>query len=941
MRHHLFAVLLALSPLSLSLAPPAAAQQAAAVPALEYRERTLANGLRVYAIKDESSPNVSVQVWYDVGSKDDPRGRSGFAHLFEHMLFKSTRNMVDEQFDRLTEDVGGFNNASTADDYTNYFEVVPANHLQRMLWAEAERMGSLVVDPKVFASERDVVKEELRSRVLASPYGRLFYLYLPQVSYSVHPYARPGIGSIEELDAATIDDVRAFHATYYRPDNAVLVVAGRFDDAQLDAWVDQYFAPIARPATAIPRVTVAEPRRTAARSYIVHEPNVPLPAVLLSYPSPPASARDSAVMEVIDAILSGGDNSRLYRELVRTRIASEADTYNDTKQGQGVYAVYAILAGGKTAAEGEAALKREIAKLATTPVSQAELAEARNELVTAALLERETPDGKAGALAEAIIVGGNPRAADERLAQIAATTPADIQRVARQYLSARNVAAVRYLPEPKGGTPREDRIATAATVRTIALATPPNIRIVEPAPAAERVVPPPVGPEVVAALPAADIQKLANGLTVVTVRRAELPLASAALVVPSGASADPAGKAGLAGLTTALLSKGTKTRSATQIAQAVEALGGALSSSADLDGANVALTVKSDQLAPAIEILADVARNPVFAADELDRQRGITTDELAVAMQDPGALAPMVANRALYGTGAYGHPADGTPGALKGLTRDDVLAHYRRSFAPARATLVLTGDVTPQAARDLANRYFGDWAATADPPPTRPIAADSARGRTIVIDLPDSGQAAVAVIKEAIPRSDPRYYAALVANAVLGTGYSSRLNQEIRIKRGLSYGARSTLEGRRQAGPVFAVTQTKNESAPEVLALVLAEMRRLGTEPIPVAEMATRQAVLNGGFGRTLETTSGLAGLISNYIIDGLGVEEIARYQKAVSAITPAQAGSAAASLLAPQGSTIVIVGDARKFLDRLPRDGGAPIVIRASDLDLDKVPGR
>ena len=948
MQRHLFAATLLLPALLLAGLPSGAASAAqvasapsATVPPITYRTRTLPNGLRVYAIKDDSSPNVSVQVWYDVGSKDDPAGRSGFAHLFEHMLFKSTRNMVDEQFDRLTEDVGGFNNASTADDYTNYFEVVPANHLERMLWAEAERMGSLVIDPKVFASERDVVKEELRSRVLAAPYGRLFYLYAGQISYSVHPYARPGIGSIEELDAATIDDVRAFHATYYRPDNAVLVVAGRFDDAQLDAWVDRYFGPIARPATAIPRVTVVEPRRTAARSFTVHEPNVPLPASFISYPAPPAASKDSAVMEVIDAILSGGDNSRLYRALVRTRTATEADTYHDVKQAQGIFAVYAILASGKTAVQGEAALKREIARLAEAPVTAAELAEAKNEIVTEALLERETVDGKASALAEAVIVGGDPRAADERLAQIAATTPADIRRVARNYLAARNAASVRYLPEPKGPAPREDRIATAASVRTVPLATPPGIRVVELAPPDQRVAPPAVAPEIATALPAADIQKLANGLTVVTVQRPGLPLASAMLVVPSGAAADPAGRAGLAQLTTTLLSKGTTTRSATEIAQAVEALGGSLATSADHDGANVAVTVKSDQLRPAIEILADVARNPVFAADELERQRGISADELAVALQDPGSLASMVANRALYGAGAYGHPAGGTPGSLKALTREDVLAHYRLAFAPAQATLVLTGDITPQGARSLAELYFTDWRARAEPPAPRPIALGPARGRTIVVDLPDSGQAAVAVIKEAIPRADRRYYATVVANAVLGTGYSSRLNQEIRIKRGLSYGAGSRLESRRQAGPVLAITQTKNESAPEVLALVLAEMQRLGTQPIPVAELGTRQAVLNGNFGRTLETTSGLATLISNYIVDGLGVDEIARYQKAVSAITPAQAGAAAAALLGPQGSTIIIVGDAKKFLDRLGREGGEPIVIRADQLDLDRVPGR
>jgi zinc protease len=218
-----------------------------AIAPIEYTSRTLANGLRVYAIRDTSSPNVSVQVWYDVGSKDDPRGRSGFAHMFEHLMFKSTRNMVPEQFDRLTEDVGGFNNASTADDYTNYYEVVPANHLQRLLWAEAERMGSLVVEPGFFASERDVVKEELRSRVLAAPYGKLFYLYVPQVSYDLHPYARPGIGSIEDLDAATIDDVRAFPCRLLPAGQCSARRRRQFRAADLDRWVDQYFAPIASP----------------------------------------------------------------------------------------------------------------------------------------------------------------------------------------------------------------------------------------------------------------------------------------------------------------------------------------------------------------------------------------------------------------------------------------------------------------------------------------------------------------------------------------------------------------------------------------------------------------------------------------------------------------------------------------------------------------------
>ncbi|HEX2818459.1 MAG TPA: pitrilysin family protein, partial [Phenylobacterium sp.] len=282
---------LALAAPAPAASPPAA--KASVVPPIVYKERTLANGLQVYTSLDRTTPNVTVQVWYGVGSKDDPQGRSGFAHLFEHMMFKATKDLPAESFDRLTEDVGGLNNASTFDDFTNYYEVVPANHLERLIWAEGERMGSLVIDDANFKSERDVVKEELRQRVLASPYGRLFSLYLPQATYSTHPYHRPGIGSIEELDAATIDDVRAFHEAYYRPDNAALIVVGNFNETQLAAWIDKYLAGLKNPSQPIKRVTAVEPRRTHPGVYEGYGPNVPLPAVAITWLGAKASDPDA------------------------------------------------------------------------------------------------------------------------------------------------------------------------------------------------------------------------------------------------------------------------------------------------------------------------------------------------------------------------------------------------------------------------------------------------------------------------------------------------------------------------------------------------------------------------------------------------------------------------------------------------------------------------
>lgn len=925
---------------ALTMVPAGASAQGAApvIAPLAYEGRTLANGLRVYSIRDPDSANVSVQVWYDVGSRDDPRGRSGFAHLFEHLMFKSTRNLVPEQIDRLTEDVGGFNNASTADDYTNYYEVVPANHLQRLLWAEAERMQSLVIEPGFFASERDVVKEELRSRVLAAPYGKLFYLYLPQVSYEVHPYARPGIGSITDLDAATIDDVRAFHATYYRPDNAVLVVAGNFDQAQLDRWVDQYFRPIARPVSAIPRVRVEEPERRQSRRFTVHEPNTPLPAVLLSFPIPPASHADAAALEVADAILSRGESSRLHQALVyRDQVASQAGSYLDAKNGRGVLAAFAILSGGKSAEAGESAVRREVALLRDRPVTAAELDEAKAELLTSALRERETVDGRANALAKAVVVDGDAEAVNRRLAQIAAITAADVQRVARRWLRDEQSAAIRYLPETGDKAVAEDVIATPSTVQTAALVAPANIKVWEPAAEGERIAPPPPGPEILPNVPRPDVQRLANGLTLVTVEDHGLPLVTANLVALGGSAADPAGRAGTAELAASVMTEGTSGRTATEIDRAVEALGSSLGGGAGWDGAQLNLTVGSAQADKALAIIADLARNATLPAEEIERQRAVAIDNVKVTLSDPGDVARLAAMRALYGGAPYGHPASGTEKSLRAIDRADIEAAYRQSWSPAQSALVLSGDITPPQAKALAERHFGSWAASGF---SRPAAATAAtpplKGKLVVVDMPGSGQAAVAVARDGLSRRDPRFYQALVANAILGGGYSARLNQEIRIKRGLSYGSRSDLDARRAPGPILAVTQTRNDAAGEVLALTLAEMRRLGVEAVAAADLTARRANLTGGFGRNIETTSGLANLIAGYIHRGIEPATLQSYLPSVMAVSPGDVQSAAANLLAADGSTIVIVGDAKQFVDKLRAQYPDLILVKLSELDLD-----
>lgn len=919
-------------------APPQTATGARteSVKPIDFTTRTLPNGLRVYAIRDTTTPNVSVQVWYDVGSKDDPKGRSGFAHMFEHLMFKATRNLVPEQMDRLTEDVGGYNNASTADDYTNYYEVVPANHLQRLLFAEADRMAALVVEPKSFASERDVVKEELRQRTLAQPYGKLFSIYYPKLAYSVHPYARPGIGSLEELESAGIDDVRAFHATYYRPDNAVLVVSGNFDPAQLDRWVDEYFANIKRPSAPIPRVTVQEPARTAAVSRTVYEANTPLPAVLISYHVPPERSADTPALMVLNAILSAGESSRLYESLVyRDQLAQSASTFLDTKQSTGNFVAYAMLASGKTAAEGEAALKREIARVRDAAVSPAELAEAKNELLTSALKQRETAEGKASLIANSVIVNGDPTAADRQIAAIQTVTAADVQRVAREYLKDQQSATIRYLPaegKPAGTT--DAPIAIAPTVQVAALTPPANIAVVTPAPEGQRILPPAPGTPIAPTLPQPVVATLSNGIRVVTVERHDLPLVTASLVALGGSATDPAGKAGASSLAADLMTKGTQTRSATEIARAVESLGGSIESSASDDGASIDLTVPSAQVDTAMTILADVATHPTFAPAEIERARSQTIDGLNVAMKNPAQLSGMVADRVVYGTRAYGQVS--TPTSLKGLTRADLTDAYARSWKPGQATLLLVGDVTPTQARSLAEKHLGQWRAAGAA--TAATSAEPAfpAPRVIVVDMPDAGQAGVVVARPGIRRADERYYPLAVANTVLGGGFSSRLNQEIRIKRGLAYGAGSSVLAGRDVGLISARTQTKNPSAAEVVGLIDAEMRRLGTAPVAPAELETRQAVLIGNFGRTIETTDGVASILAGYTLQGVPLDELSRYIPHVQAVDPAAVQTTAAALLDPKAASVIVVGDAKQFLPALRQAHPEVEVIPAGQINLD-----
>ncbi|MEO6388161.1 MAG: pitrilysin family protein [Croceibacterium sp.] len=916
------------APLSAQDAPPPAPVTA---PPINYTEWMLANGLRVVAIPDATTSNVMTSMWYDVGSKNDPEGRSGFAHLFEHILSRKTENMPYNMINRLTEDVGGQRNASTGDDRTNYYEIVPAEYLETMLWTHAERMARPVVDEEVFERERSIVKEELRQRVLAPPYGIMQRFLFAENAYDVLPHRRPGIGSIEQLDSATLADARAFHEAFYGPDTATLIVAGNFDMAQLRQMVEQYFAAIPRRANPISTdIATREPRRTTARHVDGTGPTVPLPAVGAIYQLPPSDSADLAPMTVLDAILSAGENSRLNKALVRSGKAVDIGEYVDSAQEGGNFPVYAIISPTSDADEVAGIIAAEIERVRAEPVSEAELLEAKNEIFASTLAGRETASGRAFELGEALVTIGDAGAADRRLQEIAAVTVADVQHAAREWLAPQSAVTFTYT-QGDGDPARYANPAPMPTFGSVPPATgEPSLLNDE----AHRQAPPPPGAVPVIAVPVIVESRLANGVRLVTAKTGDVPLATMSVVLPGGSATVPAGKAGLADLAVSVADKGTPTRSAEQIAAALESLGASMSANAGADGVVFNLTVPAANLAAAGAVMADVIRNASYPEDELARERTRTIDSLRVAMQDPGSLAGMIAPRLFYGDAPYGSVA--TVATLPAISHDDLVAWREANWHPATAQVVVSGGITPAEAQGIAAALFGDWRSSAPAP--RPVAHPAGAApapRTVVIDMPDAGQAAVLTGVRVVGRGAKDYYPLLLANSVLGVGSNGRLFEEVRTKRGLSYGSYSSVPSRADAAILSATAQTKNESADEVVQVMLDQFAALGTSPATADTLQKRRLYLEGATSRAFATSSGFNSLIAGLLLQGLPPGEAMDLATRLDAVSPEDAADVARRYVTPEQASVVVVGNAAAFLDDLKKVRPDVVVIPASALDL------
>ncbi|HZX26172.1 MAG TPA: pitrilysin family protein [Telluria sp.] len=909
----------------------AGAAHAQTLPAIPFEKYTLPNGLEVILAENHRLPIVAVNIWYHVGPANEAPGLTGFAHLFEHMMFAATRHVPRGLADRLLEGAGATDsNGSTEFDRTNYYDTVPSNQLELPLWIHADRMGYLldVLDQTALANQQDVVRNERRQVVENRPYGlaeeALHHLLFPQA----HPYHAWVIGSHADIQHARLADVRAFFQRYYGPNNASLVIAGDFDPARARALVSKYFGGL-RPGPAVARAQADTPPITAERRTVVPD-RVELPRVFLGWLTPIAMSADDAALTLAAQILGGGKSSRLYQSLVYGRqIAQEVNASQNSLALSSIFTVDLLARPGHTAQELEQACDAELADLAAHGPSAAELERARNAVETAlvARAEKLGGEGLANLLNQYNQYAGDPGYLPKDIERYRQVTAADVQHAVARYLRRDARAVVHAVPgAPDFGPPVP---TPPATRRKSAPGQPVN-----PDQAWRYRVPRP-GPAPQLAPPASASFKLPNGLTVIHHHNPALPLVAADLVVRAGSEADPAERPGLAGFTAHMLQEGTATRSAPQIAADIAQLGTTLDADSTPDAAHLGVTALKANFARALDQLADVALHPSFPDPEVERQRASRLADLTRQREEPQMAAAVAGAAALYGPAhPYGHSQLGTEAAIRATTRADLARFWQQRYTPDNAALVVAGDITSEELRALATERFGAWKpATAAPVPLP--AAPAPRPRLILVDQPGAQQTALRVTTIGAPRTAPDYPALQVMNAAFGGLFSSRLNANLREDKGYTYGAFSHFDYRRGAGPFAIDTSVRTDATGASLREIAREAHAMRARPLRPAELANARNAQILSLPGQFDTNHGIGASLAELYLYGLPDDYYARLPAQLAQVTAAQVQAAARAYLAPEKMVVIGVGDVRAVAPQLKALRLGPAERRNADGEL------
>jgi zinc protease len=873
--------------------PPAAASTREPPIDIPFRKFVLKNGLTLIVHEDHKAPIVAVNVWYHVGSKNERPGRTGFAHLFEHLMFQGTEDYKGEFFTPF-EQVGVTDqNGTTNNDRTNYFENVPTNALDIALWMESDRMGHLLgaIDQARLDEQRGVVQNEKREGE-NEPYGKVWDFLTPRLYPASHPYSWTVIGSMDDLNAAKLDDVKEWFHTYYGAANAVIVIAGDITPEVARDKVEHYFGDIpSGPPVARQEAWIA--KRTGSRRGVM-EDRVPQARLYRVWNVPGWGTADATYLNLASDVLSSGKTSRLYKRLVYDdQIATNVTAYIEAREIGGLFTVEVTARPGDDLKKVERAVDEELARFLRSGPTPAELARVKTQYRAGFIRGIERIGGfggKSDVLAQGEVFAGRPDAYKTTLARVAAATPADLLGAAKRWLSDGDYTLeVRPFPDY--------RTAAAGADRS---------RLPEP------------GPPVTATFPAVERATLSNGLKVVLAARPSIPQVRLDLVFDAGFAADQSGLPGTANMAFAMLDEGTTTRTSLEISETLQRLGANLGTFSRLDYSTVSLEALKENLDPSLALFADVVLNPSFPPADFDR---LQKQQLAVIEREkaePVSMAFRVLPGLLYGPGhAYAVPwtGTGTAESASRITRSDVKAFHDTWFKPNHATLIVTGATTMAEIRPKLERLFAGW--KPGDIPAKNVAEVPLPQKPIVylIDRPGALQSVILAGNLAPPKNNPDEPAIETMNAILGGEFGSRINLNLREDKHWSYGAFSFIRDARGQRPFVAYAPVQTDKTKESIVELEKELRGiLKDSPVEPAELAKAKSALTLSLPGEWETMAAVAGTLRSIVTYGLDDRYYDTYPAKVRALTLDRIPAAAAEVVHPDQLVWVIVGDLAKI---------------------------
>ncbi len=873
---------------------------------------------------------VAVNLWYHVGPANEEPGRTGFAHLFEHMMFQGSKHVPPDTHFRFLEAAGASEvNGTTDFDRTNYFETLPSNQLELALWLESDRMGYLLdkLDAPQLTNQQDVVRNERRQSVENRPYGLADEAVTQIIFPAGHPYYASVIGSHQDIQAAKLEDVKQFFKQYYAPNNASLAIVGDFDKAQVKALVTRYFGALKRGAP-VPPIKAVTPPIAQERRRVVTD-RVELPRLYVTWVTSPIFKPGDADADIAAIILGGGKSSRLYKRLVYDKqIAQNVSAQQQSLILGSLFQIEVTARPGHTVDELERAVDEELDKLRTSPPDAAEVERARNTIETRIVQGLETLGGFGGVADRLNSYNhylGTPDYLRNDIERYRAVTPASVRAFASDQLKNSARAIVQAVP---GEKVLGAQVPTPPAQQAKAGEGTESVNADE----AWRNSPPKAGAARPLQLATPESTVLANGLTLILSTRKGLPVVAANLVVRTGSDANPIDKPGLANFTAAMISEGTTTRSSLQIADELAQVGATVNTRSTMDASFVQGRSLKNNFGRTIEIMADVVMHPAFPAAEIERERASRLGQLVQQRENSGQLAARVMASALYGERhPYGFTEIGTEAAVKAMSRADMEAFWRQNFVPNNAALVVAGDISMAELKPLAEKAFGAWTSGT---PARPGLGnpETTTARVLIVDKPGAPQTELRVAGIGAARSSPDFQAIQVMNMALGGLFSSRINLNLREEHGYTYGGSSQFVFRRSAGPFIAGAGVRTDVTAPAVTEVLKEVRGMTEKPMNDDELRLAKDALARSLPGTFETSSSAAGSFSNVYVYDLGLDYFTKYPARVGAVTTAEAQAVARKYLGLEKLIVVAVGDRAKIEPELRKLGLGAIEVMTPD---------